>query len=53
MPRPKRPVPTPPWVKPQDKAKREMHGKHEGKKNGHAKPAKYEPAADDDYNIGG
>ena len=56
MARPKRPVPTPAWVKPEAKQKRELHGKHEGPKNGHAKPAKYDPAKDDEYdnpNVGG
>lgn len=38
MARTKAPVPTPEWVKPRDKQKRELQGKHEGSKNGHAKP---------------
>lgn len=50
MPREKRPVPDHAWVKPEDKQMRQLKGKHEGKKNGHAKPAKYNLVEDDDYN---
>lgn len=55
MARSKQPVPTPTWVKPQDRQKRELQGRHVGPKNGHAKPAKYDPVEDDDYNpfVGG
>lgn len=50
MPRTKALVPDQEWVKPEDKQKRELQSKHEGPKNGHAKPAPYRPAEDDDYN---